>query len=220
MSGLIHKLKKGCDLLRNKKYKVLLFEVHQYIPRNIFRYNHFYFVRCEKFSGLKSIRPLNDKYNLSVHDLSYDLLERIKVELPYNMDTVYYRVRNREEKTKVITIVLAEKIIGVQFVLFDTQVPSPSGYDLHMERPVVTCHGMYVHPDYRNKGLHIHTLVTSFDLSRQFGTPGLFSEIHFLNRNSILSHKRIGFDVYKNVHYIQILGKKVFFEGKKKFQVQ
>lgn len=212
---IIGKINKALKLLVHGEYRLLLFRLLSFIPPHLFCYDNFFFVYCESNSVQKLIRPLPPKYSIIIHDFNYNLLERIKQQLPHNLDTVYYRLPQHEEKTKVITIEYKNTIIALQFILFDAKVPSPSHYNLKIDKNVVTGYGIFIHPDHRNKGLFYHLFNSAFDLSTRFGSPGIYAEIHSLNRISILAHKRMGFKLYKNIHYIELFRKRIFFESSK-----
>lgn len=213
-----NRIKTAAELLKKRRYNEFFFELCKVIPFNLIVYSNFYFVKCDTLADKIKIKPLDKKYKIFIEDFNYDLLERIKKELPHNLETVYYRLEKKEDKTKIIIIEHNDRIVAIMFFLYDSSVPSPSGYFLGFNKEkVLTCYDVYIDHKYRFKGLHLHLFSSAFEISKAFGNPGLYGEIHFLNKNSILSHHRLGFYVYKNIHYIQILGKKYFFEGSKKF---
>lgn len=206
-------IKKAFKLLKEKEYQIFIYKLLDRVPYSIFRYNNFYIMHCREISNKRLFRPLGNEYKLIIKEFSYELLDRIRKELPQDLETVYYRAKGREWQTKAIYIEKSGKIVSTCFVLFDSKIPSPSSYVLDMGgRVVVSCYGIFVGPKFRMKGLHFHMLNAAFDLSSEVGTPGLYGEIHYMNKNSLVSHLKIGFEVYKNIKYIKLFGKIFFYE--------
>jgi len=71
------------------------------------------------------MRTLCNDYKIFVSSFSYNFIERLKKELPYNLDPVYFRAFGREDKTNVIHIEKSGKIIACSFLLCDRTIPSP-----------------------------------------------------------------------------------------------
>jgi GNAT superfamily N-acetyltransferase len=208
-----HQVNEFRRLLRGKKYNELSYRVLTRIPYYLFRYDRFYIMYCREIRNLRLFRPIKKDYRVVVEKFNYALLERLKREMPHDMGTVYYRAKNREGKTRALYIEHFNKIVTVSFVLADDNYISPSGYVLPMNRVITQMYGSYVHPEYRLKGFHFNMVKAAYDLSRCVGEPGLYAEIQYMNKNSFLSYSKVGFDVFKKISYVQLLGEKHFFEG-------
>ncbi len=214
--SLKHNIVKALQLLWNRKWDLLAFEMTKRVPGSLFLYNKFYIVHCDRPRNLGVMRRLGSDYIMRTEEFSYELLDRIQKELPQNLETVYYRARGRERKTKSLYIEYCNKIIADCFILIDNEIPSPSGYVLNMKQKKVTsCYGIFVEPRHRMRGLFLNLIKAAYDLSVENDAPGLYGEIHFLNRLSLLSHIRAGFKVYRHVNYIRIRNRVFFFESKK-----
>lgn len=198
-------------LLRRKEFRKLAYLVSERIPYSIFRYNKFYIVFREADQNVVSTRPLGLEYRLMVEDFDYQLLERINLELPQDLGTVWYRSREREDLTKIIYVEHRGTIVAVNFVLFSERIISPSGWEFEMEEVAPMIYGAYIEPRYRLKGLHAQMTKVANDLVKDSQARRLYGEIHYMNTNSLRSYKRLGFHVFKTVTYVQIFGKKFFF---------
>lgn len=208
-----NKLDTGLNLLKKGDYRRLAHTIQNKFLRPLFRYDNFYILHCEELKNQKLCKPLDDSYSVSTERFSAALLNRLNNELSESPPSLHYRTKGREQRTHAIYIEHRGRIVSRSFVLFDEIYISPSGYELPMGQVVAQVHGAYVDPQYRWKGLHLHMLRNALDLSLKKGTPGAYSEIHFLNRNSYGSYNKLGFRIYKNIKYVAILGRKYFFEG-------
>lgn len=212
-----HKTIKAFNLLKGKKYHEFFFNLLEKIPYSVFRYNSFYLLYCRELKNQKLIRPLGQNYRVVVEPFNYPLLERLKRELPQDLETVYYRARGREAATHAIYVEYVNQIVSSSFAQHHRTIISPSGYELSLNQMAVQVFGVFIDPRYRLKGLHLHMLKAAYTLSREYGVPGLYGEIHYMNRNSLFSYNKLGFEAFKNIQYIQIFGKKRFFGGKPEF---
>jgi GNAT superfamily N-acetyltransferase len=148
-----------------------------------------------------------------VEDFSADLLDRIRAELPQDLDPVEYRARRSDSKNVAVYVEHRGRIVASSFAMFDRRIISPSGYELEMDRVAPFVYGAFISPPYRLKGLHLHMLAGAYGLSEELGSPELFGEVQYMNTRSLRSYRKAGFDVYRSVRYVQLLGRKFFFES-------
>ncbi len=215
---LNRKIKNTFSLLVRRKYQELFYVVAQNIPFQVLSYTNFYFIKCDKLDVSYMKRALNTEYKIYLDKFTPKLLDRIREELPQDLSTVNYRIIGREDKTNVIFIEHKGRIVANMFLLLDNCVPSPSNINLYFaDQKVVTCYGVYLESKYRLQGLHVHLLKKAHEFSATHSDSSLYGEIHFLNKNSILSHYKVGFNVYRNVHLFIFFGRKFFIDGKHKF---
>jgi predicted ATP-grasp superfamily ATP-dependent carboligase len=215
---LNRKIKRIVSLLVKHKYQELFYVIAQKVPFQFLGYTNFYFIKCDKLNAGHMKRALHTEYKIYLEKFTPQLLDRVERELPQDLSTVHYRIIGREDRTNVIVIEHKGKIVANMFLLLDNYVPSPSNINLHFaDRKVVTCYGVYLQSKYRLQGLHVHLLKKAYEFSATHSDSSLYGEVHFMNKNSILSHYKIGFNVYRNVHMFIFFGKKFSINGKNKF---
>ena len=209
------------NLIKQRDYRKIAFRLLSLIPSNIFVYNRFYFVYCHKFET-KHLRPLKREYTLKVTTPSKQQIEKIKLDLgdsELNWAINHFRITRERKDTKVLTIEKDTHCIAVVFVRTLNKFISPSGFPLDFDDHLFATWILYtqVHPDFRLKGYHVNLLFHAYQISQNDNSLGLFGEIHYMNRASIQSHAKLGFNVYKNVQYVKIIGKTFFWETKNGF---
>jgi GNAT superfamily N-acetyltransferase len=215
---VITKIRNAKNLVIAGRFGEFFFELCKIVPFGAVVYVNFYFIQWAHKPTKIRARPLPGDCRLITRPYSEALLEKIRADIPHNLETVLYRAQDKEAETRVICIEKDETIIAVMFVMYDRCVISPSGRKLEFEdERVITCFNVYIKPEFRLKGLFQHLYREVLDLAISHGDCQVFGEIHFLNKSSILSHYRLGFRVFENVHYIQLFRRKFFFEGKKRF---
>jgi len=195
---------------------ILLIRLAELVSSRAFIYDRFFIFVCYKFNN-RMYRKLDNGLQLIVQDAKEEDLYRLKRDLDINLPIILFQIKNASGKVKIITIEKNGETIAVSLFKEDHIIRSPSGYclDLGEENKFMWVFGAYVHPRYRLKGYHMHLLTKANDLCQEKGLKCIMCEIHYLNANSISSHVRLGFEIYKDIHYLKILNMKRYFEGSK-----
>lgn len=211
------------DLVRKRDYRTTAFTFLSYVPSNIFVYDRFYFVTCKRFNK-KYLRPLKNEYELITIESDKGEIKKIQQDLnAKQIDWAIggFQLDDNSTGTKIIKIDKAGRTIAITFVRKVNTIQSPSHFSINFGDDFFATWVLYtyVHPDFRLKGYHVNLLSCAYDLSRENHSQGLFGEIRYINRASIQSHAKLGFEVYKNVQYIKIFNKRFFLGEQKRILV-
>lgn len=211
-------LTKLVNLCKKKDFAALGYLLLSVIPDTIFKYDQFYFIKSEKIPETFLNVTVCSGMNVRIVDYSRKELDKIKKHLDIDEAIISFQSQKREEHTKIIVIVNHEGVpVAVSFTTKVRKLRSPSGYtfDLGENTYGTWSYGNYVHPDYRRRGALGLLMVTAHKLSRQEGRNTLYLEIHYLNRSSLAAHERVGFSIFKHIHYVKLFQKKYYFERRK-----
>jgi len=204
---------------REQRFRVILGKILSRIPQWLFRYDHFYIVKCTNFR--MDLAPDNNKAAVTVTRFSRDLLEKIRADLPdLDTETIEFQLAGRKlEDVNIISVNEENRCVAVSFTIKVSDIKSPSGYRMNFgaDESVTWTFGVLVAEASRSKGYFLDLAHASLLLSRQNGSSGLCAEIHGMNTKSIRVNALLGFTVYRNLRYIQILRWKYFWDGPKEF---
>lgn len=208
------------QLLLSGKYRSIVFRLLDYVPDSILEYDRFYIVRCIDFKS-RLVRELRNGITFSIVAYTDSDLDLIGKQLNINKKIINFHLAGAKEKTKIIKIHKNERCIAVAFVKIADEIKSFSGYQISLEKnsSVTWFFGTYVHPDFRMRGYHANLIACAYDFSKMNGSKGLYGEIHYLNEKSIHAHKKLGFEVYRNMIYIKLFKKKYFKKSHEGFHV-
>ncbi len=212
------KLKKIKKLIRKKEYLFLFRMMLNVFPSRFIFYDRFYFVRCHNLHA-KNFRKLKFPFELGMVDFSQKELKRIAKDLEINIPVINFHVAGKENQTKIIRIKRNNRDVAVCFLMEVNELRSPSGYVFPFEdkKSGIWIFGTFVSPQYRLRGLHVYLIQKAYRYGKERGFDGLYGEIHYFNRESIMSHLRIGFESYKNMNYLKIVKKRIYWESDRDF---
>ncbi len=217
--GFASKIARLWQVPREQRFRVILEKFLYRIPAWLFRYDHFYIVKCANFP--MDLAPANNHARVTITGFSPDLLRKIKTDLPdLDIETIEFQVAGRKlEDVKIISINEDNRCVAASFAIKVTDIKSPSGYRLNLgaENSVTWTFGVFVAEASRSKGYFFDLAYASLLLSRQNGSNGLCAEIHGKNTKSIRVNVLLGFSVFRNLHYIRLLQWRYFWQGPKEF---
>jgi len=74
-----------------------------------------------------------------------------------------------------------------------------------------SCYGIFIAEEYRQKGLFHQLINAAYKLSKEYGCPIMYNEIHYINKRSLIAHIKTGFKLYKYIKYIKFFRNRCFF---------
>jgi L-amino acid N-acyltransferase YncA len=213
-------IKKFLNLIKYKKFKELFYLIQANIQSNLVSFNNFYITKCTEINHNLPVKELDHNYTFIKESPTTEKISEISKYLDIDVKAINLQLNNEFEKTLIAGIKHNNRYIALTYFKPSNKFIAGSGYSTYLDNEQKTYYyvfGTYIHQDHRMKGLFVYLSKKIFDLSKDKGMGGLFGVIHFLNEPSIKAHKRFGFKVHKNVHYLKILCFEWLWEGKKIF---
>jgi hypothetical protein len=212
LSKLRMKLLELYKILRSGDYEYFIWKIINAISIEGLHYGSFYFARCKNFSS--RVRKLPDTVKIVEKQFGYEELKKLNNDIEINWKTVEFQIGNDFADTCIIEIQKNQKCIGMAILKKTNILKSRSGYNYYLGRGRYGAWiiNTYIAPEYRIKGYFLNLIEKAWEVSKRYGDGGIYGEIHYRNKSSLMAHKRIGFNVIKNVTYLTVCGKSYYFE--------
>lgn len=196
------------------RLREIAFRALGFVPPWIGQYDRFYIVSCSDLAP-RPVRALKGGLAVRISGVSLQDIEDLQGQLNIDVPVVFLQFYGRVQQVRMIRIDEPDgHTVAVAFIRPDNRIISPSGYGFDLgEKQVCWFFGTHIHPRYRLRGVFVNLVQEAYRLSLELGTMGLMGEIHYMNVASIRAHARMGFKVYRNMHYLRILSRRFYWES-------
>lgn len=188
------------------------------VPRSIFTFDRFYVVQCRSIAPVS--RDLGVDAKMSIGPFTWEACQAIARDLPLRTSIISMHTEGKDPLgTRIIQIVNHDRSAAFTVVTPITRVISPSGFnwELEPELKAAWVFGTQIDPRFRLRGYFVHLLSGAMQAAHELGCDRLMGEIHHSNSASLRAHARLGFEVYKHIKYIRVLGRSWYWEGDRSF---
>jgi ribosomal protein S18 acetylase RimI-like enzyme len=205
----LKKLKKGYIRLRNREFR--------YLGKRLFPGgNYFLYIGRQLIFRLSDMETFNDQRMKACSQRSHKIaiLDTVDIEsLCNDFPNKAKAFRERTSQKDICYIARINNIISAYVWVkeskdfFDTNSLlrfNPGKMD------GVWFFDLFVKPEYRRQGLFSILVSTVYEDYSKKGYKTLYSETYHTNEASIISHRRLGFNVICEVKYISIFGFKIY----------
>lgn len=213
---VINRIIKIIKMIKNKEYVRLVMRIFEPSSGKIFAYDRFYLVENRTFT-VKMMRDLKSGDKIEIVDDSIYEFKKIESDLDINRNNIDLQSQGESGPGYIVKITNGSRCKAVTFLKYVEQIKSPSGYKLKVQGPVPYIYGTYIHPKYRMKGYFVNLYEAVFKYIQNSGDSCLYGEIHYLNRGSLLSHHKLGFNALKDVQFVSFFTRRLFWTKESDF---
>lgn len=205
--------------MKDRDLSLLFMSISDYIPDSVFIYDRFYMF-YDKDVDYTSQKKLEEGMDLAIQVVTDDLLEKVQHDLDVDLKIIRFQLEKATIPAEIMTIEKDGRYIGVTFFKENDVAWSPSGYTFSLGEDIkfLWIFGTFVHPDYRIKGFNSIFLHQANALRVERGLDYLMGELHYGNKLTLKAHIKMGLKMYRDIHYLKLMNKKIFWENKTNFE--